>query len=67
MEKVFTPVLTVSFTVEIEIEYNPFEGRTSEELAIGLQDEIEDLILEANPKIKGVFTSINSIDNASND
>lgn len=66
MEKVFTPVLTVSFTVEIEIEYNPFEGRTSEKLAIGLQDEIEDLILEANPKIKGVFTSINSIDNVSN-
>jgi len=67
MEKVFTPVLTVLFTVEIEIEYNPFKGRTSKELAVGLQDEIHDLIMEANPKIKGVFTTINSIEDASND
>jgi hypothetical protein len=67
MEKVFTPMLTVSFAVDIEIEYNPFEGLTSQDLAIRLQDEIHDLIMEANPKIKGVFTSITAIEGPSND
>lgn len=67
MEKVFTPTLTVSFAVDIEIEHNPFEGITSQDLAIRLQDEIDDLILEASPKIKNVFTSITTIEGPAND
>jgi hypothetical protein len=67
MEKVFTPTLTVSFAVDIDIEYNPFEGVSSQVLATRLQDEIDDLILEASPKIKNVFTSITAIEDSTND
>jgi hypothetical protein len=56
------PKLTVSFAVDLEVEYDSFSGRTPQDIAIALQDEVDDLLFEASPTIKGVFTSITAVD-----
>ena len=56
------PKLTVSFAVDLEVEYDSFSGRTPQDIAIALQDEVDDLLFEASPNIKGVFTSITAVD-----
>ena len=56
------PKLTVSFAVDLEVEYDSFTGRTPQDIAIALQDEVDDLLFEASPSIKGVFTSITADD-----
>jgi len=56
------PKLTVSFAVDLEVEYDSFTGRTPQDIAIALQDEVDDLLFEASPSIKGVFTSITAVD-----
>ncbi len=62
MESITVPKITVSFAVDLEVEYNAFEGRTASELAIALQDDLDDLLFELSPKVKGVFTSITAVD-----
>ena len=62
MEPVIVPRLTVSFAVDLEVEYDSFGGRTAQDIAIALQDELDDLLFEASPAVKGVFTSITAID-----
>ena len=52
------PIITVSFAVDIELEYNPFDGRTKEDIAIALQDQVQDLLYEASPSVQSVFSSI---------
>ena len=44
MEPVTVPKLTVSFAVDIELSYNSFSGKTADEIAESLQDEIHDLL-----------------------
>jgi hypothetical protein len=60
MEPVFVPKLTVSFTVELDVEYNSFGGKTEEEIVEALQDELHDLLFEL-PQVTGVYTSCTSI------
>jgi hypothetical protein len=62
MEPVIVPRLTVSFAVHLEVEYDSFGGRTAQDIAIALQDELDDLLFETSPTVKGVFTSITAID-----
>jgi hypothetical protein len=62
MESVIVPRLTVSFAVDLEVEYDSFGGRTVQDIAIALQDELDDLLFETSPAVKGVFTSITAID-----
>ena len=62
MDPVIVPKLTVSFAVDLEIEYNSFGGKTSEEIAEALQDDLDDLLFELSPSVKGVFTSITSVE-----
>jgi hypothetical protein len=62
MESVVVPRLTVSFAVDLEVEYDSFGGRTAQDIAIALQDELDDLLFETSPAVKGVFTSITAID-----
>jgi hypothetical protein len=62
MESVVVPRLTVSFAIDLEVEYNAFEGKTPQDVAIALQDELDDLLFETSPTIKGVFTSITALD-----
>ena len=63
MDPVVVPKVTVSFAVDLEVEYDPFEGRTITQVTAALQDELDQLLFEASPDVVGVFTSITSIAN----
>lgn len=62
MEPIVVPKLTVSFSVDLEVEYDSFNGKTADEIAEALQDELDDLLFEISPNVKGIFTSITAID-----
>ena len=64
MKPITVPKLTVSFAVDVEVEYNSFNGKTTDEIAEALQDEIHDLLFELE-QVTGVYTTYTSI--ASND
>jgi hypothetical protein len=58
MEPVYVPRLTVTFTVELEVEYDPFKGRTTEQTAAGLVEVAENLLWETNTNVTSVVTKI---------
>jgi hypothetical protein len=58
MEPVYTPKLTVSFAVDLEVEYDPFKGRTTDQTAAGLVEVAENLLWETSPKVTSVITNI---------
>jgi len=60
MEPVYVPKLTVSFAVDLEVEYNSFGGKTEEEITEALQDDLDDLLFEL-PHVTGVYTSCTNI------
>lgn len=62
MEPVYTPKLTVSFAVDLEIEYDPFKGRTDEQVAATLQETLDNLLFEASPEVVSVCTLITAIE-----
>jgi hypothetical protein len=62
MEPVYTPKLTVSFAVDLEVEYDPFQGRTLEQVAAALQETLDNLLFEVSPKVVGVSTSLTAIE-----
>lgn len=64
MDTVPVPKLTLSFEVDIEIEHNSFSGKTPEEIADSLQDEIHDMVFELDQVI-GMTSSLTAI--SSND
>ena len=64
MKPITVPKLTVSFAVDVEVEYNSFNGKTTDEIAEALQDEMHDLLFELE-QVTGVYTAYTSI--ASND
>jgi hypothetical protein len=64
MEPVTVPKLTVSFAVDVELAYNSFGGKTADEIAESIQDELHDLLFELE-QVTGVYTNCTSI--ATND
>ena len=62
MDTVPKPVLNITISFEIEVEYDSFSGKTTEEVAVQLQDDIHETILDINPNILGVFSSILSVE-----
>ena len=60
MEPVYVPKLTVSFAVDLEVEYNSFGGKTAHEIAEAIQDDLDDLLFELG-HVTGVFTSCTAI------
>jgi hypothetical protein len=61
MEPVYVPRLTVHFTVELEVEYDPFKGRTTEQTAAGLVEVAENLLWETNTNVTSVVTKITAV------
>ena len=62
MDPVPVPILTVSFAVDIEIQYDPFKGRTPEETAGLLEEAIGDVLIEAHPDVLSTSTNITNIE-----
>jgi hypothetical protein len=60
MEPITVPKLVISLDVEIEVEYNSFGGKTTDEIADALQDEIHDLVFELD-QVTGVTSHCTSI------
>jgi hypothetical protein len=60
MEAVSVPTITLSFAVDVEISYNSFDGKTTEDIAYALQDELHDLLFELD-QVTGVYTVCTSI------
>jgi hypothetical protein len=46
MEPVYVPKLTVSYAVDVEVAYNAFNGKTMDEIADFIQDEIHDMLFD---------------------
>tara|TARA_R110000868_G_scaffold316543_1_gene577435 strand:+ start:432 stop:635 length:204 start_codon:yes stop_codon:yes gene_type:complete len=46
MNPVYVPKLTVTYTVDIEVAYNTFNGKTVDEIADFIQDEIHDMLFD---------------------
>jgi hypothetical protein len=61
MEPVYVPRLTVTFTVELEVEYDPFKGRTTEQTAAGLVEVAENLLWETSTSVTSVITKITAV------
>ena len=60
MDTIAVPKLTVSFAVDVEVEYNSFGGKTADEIADSLQDEIHDLLFELE-QVTGVYSTCTAI------
>ena len=61
MDPVQTQSLTVSLSVDVDLDYNSFSGKTPREIAESIEAELCDLTFEISPKIGAVFTSITGI------
>ena len=56
------PIAQINFTVDVEIEYDPFEGRTPEEFAEVVHDDLIDSLWEMrNGTVHGLFTDLKSV------
>ena len=64
METVPVPHLTINLSIELDVEYNPFKGKTEEEYAKHLEEEVGEILFEISPNVKNVYTSIVAIDPA---
>lgn len=62
MDPVPVPVLTVSFAVGIDIQYDPFKGRTPEETAGLLEDAVSDILIEAHPQVLSTSVQITNLE-----
>ena len=60
METVVVPKLLLTFEVEIEVEYDSFSGKTPDEIADSLQDEIHDMVFELDHVI-GMTSSLTGV------
>ena len=51
------PLAQIKFSVELEIEYDPFQGRTPEQFAEVVHDDLIDSLWEMrNGSVQGLFT-----------
>jgi hypothetical protein len=62
MDPVPVPAIRVSFAVDIEIQYDPFKGRTPEETAGLLEESVSDILFEAHPHVLSTATQITNIE-----
>ena len=43
------------------MEYDPFKGRTPNQIAELLQDKLDDLVFEVDKNIRGVYTQVTNV------
>ena len=62
MEPKALPRITVSFSVDLDLEFDPFKGKTEKEFAVAVEDDLIDALLELRPEVQNIFSSIVAID-----
>ncbi|QDP62765.1 MAG: hypothetical protein Tp158DCM1229571_79 [Prokaryotic dsDNA virus sp.] len=56
------PIAQISFVVDVEIEYDPFEGRTPEQFSEIVHDDLIDSLWEMrNGTVHSLLTDVKSI------
>ena len=58
METIARPVVQVTFQVEIELEFDSFKGKTPQQFAENVEDDMMDALTEMRPEILGVFSTM---------
>ena len=62
METAAKPVLGITINLEIEVEYDPFSGKTKEQFSESLLDDLHDSLLDFREKdVQALFSSVVSI------
>ena len=62
METIVKPSITVSFQIDIDLEFDSFKGKTPEEFAHNVEDDLIDALVDLRSEVLGVYTSINNIE-----
>jgi hypothetical protein len=60
------PSIRVDISLSLEVEYDPFKGKTVENFVQCLEDDIIDMLLDGRPDILSLTTSIQKINEPSN-
>jgi hypothetical protein len=60
------PSIRVDISLSIEIEYDPFKGKPVATFVQCLEDDIVDMLLDGRPDILSLVTSIQQINEPSN-
>lgn len=58
METIVKPAVRVTFQVEIELEFDSFKGKTPQQFAENVEDDMMDALSEMRPEILGVFSTM---------
>lgn len=62
METAAKPVLNIVINLEIEVEYDPFSGRTQQQFSESLLDDLHDSLLDFREKdVQALFSSVVSV------
>ena len=57
------PLLSIKYTLEFEIEYDPFKGKNPEEFAESLEDDLHGALFDIRgDSVHGLFSKVESID-----
>ena len=62
MEQVPIPRLTLSFSVDLDVDYDPFKGKTQQEFVKYIENELHEVLYDINPSVKNAYTSLIAID-----
>jgi len=61
MEPIVVPRITVSFLVDLVVDYDSFSGRTTDDVAESLQDELDTLLFETSSTVRAVSVKLKSV------
>jgi hypothetical protein len=61
MEPILTPIITVSFVVDLELKYDPFKGKSPMQFAASIEDDLRDVLMDWRPEILNAYTSITEV------
>ena len=62
MDKDPLPRLILNFSVDLDIDYNPFKGKTKEDFIKHIQSELHEVLFDVSPSVKNAYTSLIAID-----
>ena len=62
MDSVPIPRLTLSFSVDLDLDYDPFKGKTQQEFIKYIESELQEVLFDINPAVKNVYTSLIAIE-----
>ena len=62
MDSVPVPRLTLSFSVDLDLDYDPFKGKTKEDFIKHIQSELHEVLFDVSPSVKNAYTSLIAID-----